>query len=550
MSVSNLMIGIGAEYRGKPAFKQAETSTQKLTKSVKNLAGAIGIAFGTRAVFNFARASLKAFQESEAQQYRLARLLEVTNGASAAQIDILTRQADALENLGVVSAKSITQVQSQLATFDLQILTINKLTPAILDYVTAEKGASATADDFKSATNGLAQALNGNFASLTKTGFVLDDVTKELISTGTESQRAAAIVKVLDSTYKGFNRSLRDTPEGKFILLANAADNARVIIGEGLTIALSQAFGGGDIEKAADNMESLAFWTSATIQGLGIIVGSIAKLIQFTEKLTPGAQVEKAAAAKLANAPYDPMSGNMPSLSPAFMALVKARQKADKLDLKRSKDATKELAKQTKLMKEQAALAKAKAILNKADDVFNIDLIQNTAALQGRITQDETLRLQLQQAILLGNANEAGNLAQQLLASQAAAVKLSMSNPLGGFTDAIKLALQGIKDMRNQLALVGIDKVAIPTLLSPSELLAQDYAAVLADMNNSNYQDAFARPNAANGYNSSLTATELRIFIDPSAAQYGIGVASVNNSANGNNNNYSTIQSFAGGRGL
>jgi hypothetical protein len=51
---------------------------------------------------------------------------------------------------------------------------------------------------------------------LLKTGFVLDDVTKELISTGTEAQRAAAIVKVLDSTYKGFNRSLRDTPAGQF----------------------------------------------------------------------------------------------------------------------------------------------------------------------------------------------------------------------------------------------------------------------------------------------------------------------------------------------
>jgi hypothetical protein len=48
-------------------------------------------------------------------------------------------------------------------------------------------------------------------------------------------------------------------------------------------------------------------------------------------------------------------------------------------------------------------------------------------------------------------------------------------------------------------------------------------------------------------YDTSLTPTELRIFIDPTAAQYGIGVASVNNSANGNSNNYSTIQSFAGG---
>jgi putative transposase len=73
MAVTNLMIGIGAEYKGRGAFKQAETATQKLTKSVRNLAGAFGIAFGTQAVVNFARSSIRAFKESEAQQQRLAR---------------------------------------------------------------------------------------------------------------------------------------------------------------------------------------------------------------------------------------------------------------------------------------------------------------------------------------------------------------------------------------------------------------------------------------------------------------------------------------------
>jgi hypothetical protein len=56
-------------------------------------------------------------------------------------------------------------------------------------------------------------------------------------------------------------------------------------------------------------------------------------------------------------------------------------------------------------MKAQAALAKAKAVLDKAESVFNMDLIQNTAALMGKVTADETLRLKLQQAILLGNAD-------------------------------------------------------------------------------------------------------------------------------------------------
>jgi hypothetical protein len=549
MAVTNLMIGIGAEYKGRGAFKQAETATEKLTKSVKNLAGAFGIAFGTRAVVNFAKVSLKAFQESEAQQQRLARLLEVTNDASAAQIAILTRQADALEQLGVVSAGSISQVQSQLATFDLQILTINRLTPAILDYVTAEKGAAATADDFKAATNGLAQALNGNFASLTKTGFVLDDVTKELISTGTEAQRAAAIVKVLDSTYKGFNRSLRDTPAGQFQILSNAADDARVIIGEGLTKAIKSAFGGGDIESANKNIKEMGQVISDIIQGLGTMTGAVVKLVQATDKLTLGRVFQNMRESGGANTPFDPMAMKAPSLTPEFMSLLKTQQKADALAVKRQKEKTAELKKQTKEQKAQAALAKANALLEKSETLFNMDLIQNTAALMGKVTADETVRLKLQQAILLGNADEAGNLAQQLSASQIAAMKLSSTNPLGGFTNALKAALGAVRQIRDELALLGAPKVAIPTLATPTSTKSyttyngitapSDFGLPAANTVSGGGRFVSNNPNAA--------VNELRIIIDPSAAQYGIGVASVNNSANGNKNNYSTIQSFAGG---
>jgi hypothetical protein len=544
MSNVDLGIGIGAEYKGRAAFKQAETATEKLTKSVKNLAGAFGIAFGARAVGNFAKASLKAFQENEAQQFRLARLLEVTNNASAAQIDVLTRQADALEQLGVVSAGSITQVQSQLATFDLQILTINRLTPAILDYVTAEKGATATADDFKAATNGLAQALNGNFASLTKTGFVLDETTKKLISTGTESERAAAIVKVLESTYKGFNRSLRETPEGNFVLLANAADDARVIIGEGLTKAITSAFGGGDIGEATKTLKDMSGVVSDIIQGLGTMTGWLVKIGKWS-----AANSNKAIAAReaKANTPFDPMSMKVQDLTPAFMQLVKEQKKADAAAAKLEKARLAREKKRTEELKKQNLLKKANAVLDKSESVFNMDLIQNTAALQGKITEDESLRLRLQREILLGNADAAAKLSQELLSVQLAAVMAATVNPFGEWSKSALEAMKALKELRS-----GLSSLGTPSVVTSELLLAQDYAAALADAVNPEfamldgilgYQDAFARPNAGAGF----TANELRIFIDPTAAQYGIGVASVNNSANGNSNNYSTIQSFAGG---
>ena len=544
MSNIDLGIGIGAEYKGRAAFQQAETATQKLTKSVRNLAGAFGIAFGARAVGNFAKASLKAFQENEAQQFRLARLLEVTNNASAAQINVLTRQADALEQLGVVSAGSITQVQSQLATFDLQILTINRLTPAILDYVTAEKGAAATADDFKAATNGLAQALNGNFASLTKTGFVLDETTKKLISTGTESERAAAIVKVLESTYKGFNRSLRDTPEGNFVLLANAADDARVIIGEGLTKAITSAFGGGDIGEATKTLKDMSGVVSDIIQGLGTMTGWLVKIGKWS-----AANSNKAIAAReaKANTPFDPMSMKVQDLTPAFMQLVKEQKKADAASAKLEKARLAREKARTEELKKQNLLKKANALLDKSESVFNMDLIQNTAALQGKVTEDESLRLKLQREILLGNADAAAKLSQELISVQLAAMMAASVDPFGNYAKSALEAMKALQQLRSGLAGLGTSQI-----ITGAEQLSIDYAAALADAVDPEfamldgilgYQDAFARPNAGAGF----TPTELRIFIDPTAAQYGIGVASVNNSANGNSNNYSTIQSFAGG---
>jgi hypothetical protein len=579
MAVTNLMIGIGAEYKGRGAFKQAETATQKLTKSVKNLAGAVGIAFSARAVANFAKVSIKASLENSAQQDRLAKLLQVTNGATQAQIALLTDQANALERVGVVTAGSITQVQSQLATFDLSISTIKTLTPAILDYVTAEKGATASAADFKSATNGLAQALNGNFASLTKVGFVLDSVTKKTIATGSESERAAAIVKVLESTYKGFNERLAQTPAGKMQLLANAADDAKVIIGDGLVNALTQLTD-GNVVALADSMRDLATETQYVIIGIGELVEKFKSIpgfgkLEFDYTLIPvvGSYIgfirdlgeesvnTTKALAEMMKYP-DPQSGRQLDARLKIIAKTnKALEKAEKERLAAEKKKTAEL-------KKQAALAKARAVLEKADTVFNMDLIQNTAALMGKLTEDETLRLKLQQAILLDNTKAAGELSQQLLTAQIDALILSNIDPFNKFTDGAANALAAMIKLREEMG-----KLTKPVLTAGEQLLAQDFAAVILDQNDpeilamekeiregmaalsnlpkggmgapslENYQDAFARPNADRGF----TPTELRIFIDPTAAQYGIGVASVNNSANGNNNNYSTIQSFAGG---
>jgi hypothetical protein len=245
MAVGAVVARILTQYSDKGS-KAAQKDIAKLGKSFDDFAkksvkafGVVAVAAGALAV-KIGKDSIQAAIKAQAEQNRLTQILLTTKGATLQQIEALNQQADALERVGVVSGGNIKVAQAQLATFDLQASTIQKLTPAILDYVTAEKGATASASDFKSMTNGLAQALQGNFASLTRTGFVLDEATKNLIKNGTESERATALVKVLNSTYKDFNKTLRDTPEGKIIALRNALDKIKVSIGAALLPSLEK----------------------------------------------------------------------------------------------------------------------------------------------------------------------------------------------------------------------------------------------------------------------------------------------------------------------
>ena len=230
------------------AFKKLQAEGEKATGALGiqskelesifkqvTITAAAGFASGVALMTSSVQAAIQA----QAEQTRLATVLRTTVGASDQQIESLNLQAEALQRVGVVSAGTTSVVQSQLATFDLSVNTIRQLTPAILDYVTAEKGATASSEEFKSMTNGLAQALQGNFASLTKSGFVLDANTKELIKSGTESQRAAALVQVLNSTYEGFNKTLRDTPEGQMQALSNSLNDLQTSFGQLLLPALA-----------------------------------------------------------------------------------------------------------------------------------------------------------------------------------------------------------------------------------------------------------------------------------------------------------------------
>lgn len=268
--------------------KQASNSLNQLNTSAKTTGAGMDmlggvmkkLALGAMATYivKLGRDSVKAAQTAGAAQNRLRMLLLATGGATEDQIKILNQQAAALENMTVVSKDNITVVQSQLATFDLGSKAIATMTPAILDYVVAEKGAAASADEYRAMTNGLALALNGQFGALTRVGFVLDAKTKADIKSGTEMERAAAIVRVLNSTYKDFASTAGDTAAGAQQKLGVQIANLKQAFGEMLlpTIQKVQGFMANQLLPIISGLME-KFKDGTAIQKFITFIGSLLK---------------------------------------------------------------------------------------------------------------------------------------------------------------------------------------------------------------------------------------------------------------------------------
>jgi hypothetical protein len=518
MATTDLMIGIGAEYKGKGAFNKANKDVLGLGKGVQNLAKAyIGLQ-GAQKAFRYGQQSLKAFVADDKAARQLAQTVgnlglayEATNVENFIQ-GLERTYAVADDLLRPAMAKLIQVTQSY--TKSKEIMT------------TALNAAAGAGVDLGTAVQDLSQAYVGNLRGLRKYNLGL---TQAELATKSFQE----IQDLLNKTFTGQASLAAETYAGKMAALTIASSNAQEIIGKGLVDAISNAFGNGDIDKATMQIESMAKAVADIVAGLGTMTGWYSKLFKITSGLGLfDALNNKRNALKLKDTPYDPRSGNMPDMSPAAMKVIQARKKADADAAKRQKEIAALAGKQTKALKEQTALAKAKAVLDKANAVFNLDLIQNTAALQGKITEDESLRLRLQRDILLGNSDAAAKLAQELLSVQIAAMMASSVDPFGNYTKSAMDAMKALQDLRNNLAALGT-----PIVMSPAELLSQDYAAALADAVDPRFAGLDARGGPVNGgysqYDSSLTATELRIFIDPSAAAYGINAAVVGANANG-----------------
>ena len=258
MDVSKIAIQIASEFTGSKAFKQAETSTQKLQRQVKNLGRTLGVALGTAGIVRYAKASVKAFAEDE----NAARSLGITLknlgldyfGASQATnlyISNLEKQTGVLDD-------ELRPAMDRLLRATGSITDSQKLLNLALDI------SSGTGKDLTIVSQSLQKAYLGNNASLGRLGVGLSKA--ELTSSS-----FLQIQERLTELFAGQATSAAESYLGSMNKLTIASNNAKEIIGKDLLDAMQMIAGDEGIGGATTAMEGFATQIGNVITGISVL---------------------------------------------------------------------------------------------------------------------------------------------------------------------------------------------------------------------------------------------------------------------------------------
>jgi hypothetical protein len=410
--MADLRIDLAAEFKGKKAFKEADSAVSALDKSVSKLGKKLASVFAAQKIYAFGKASVKAFAEDQASAARLAKTVD-NLGLSFANpaIDQFIKKLEMQS--GIVDENLRPAFQAFLTTTGDVSKSMSLLTNAI----DISRGSGI---DLATVTQDLANGYVGITKGLKKYNLGLSQ-------TQLKTMGFAQVMVALNKQFSGASATYLDTYAGKMDILNVAADNAKETIGSGLVDAFKTLTGNTGISNLSDMIGKLSTNIADFFRGLAIGFRDLANM-PVIKQLLQLAGLGLQLISKVAGVVINPfVEAGKASRSKGYGDY--AGSTADFKRLQDEKAATKAkliadakaaaLAKASvKAQQQLTAEQKKQAALKKDSGIFDMQQIELIAALKGQLSDDDRKRAELQLALLNGNLDEADKLTKQILMAQ------------------------------------------------------------------------------------------------------------------------------------
>lgn len=392
-----IKIGSKADTRG---FKKAETAAAKLNKTLRNL----GLALGTTALVSYGKAAVKAFAEDEAAANRLATAVD-NLGLSFSKVQV----ADFITNLERTAAISDDVLRP---SFQSLLNITGSLTKSQELLNNAIQISRASGVDLATVTTDLGKGYVG--------------ITRGLIKYNTGLTRAELqtksfneILGIMLAKSAGAAQDYLTTTSYKLDVLRVSSERAKEEIGKGLVDAFAILGGGSQASDAAKTIDNIAKGINTITMATAQAINGLTKLYKALDFITSFGGITGADGALVRRFDRQPTVSSGRSASPAGTAIrTRQQREAEAAAAKRAKEVANLTKKQVAATKLLTAEQKKQNSLKKSATVFDLEQIQIIAALKGKLSEEDKIRLQAQLAILNENDALAASLTRQILMAQ------------------------------------------------------------------------------------------------------------------------------------
>ena len=419
--MANVVIDIAAEYTGNKAFKQAETASQKLEKSVGRVAKQLLAVFSATKLISFGKNAAKAFAADEKAARSLALALANTGNAFAA-IEVEKFIGDLQRATGVLD-DNLRPAFRTLLTATGNVKKSQDGLALALDI------AAGTGRDLGAVSLALAKAYGGQTTALSRLGAGLSKATLA-------SGDLDLITAELTSKFSGQALAAAEGYSGAIAKLAVASENAKEIIGKDLLDSMQMIAGKDGIGGATTAMEGFATQIGNAIYGIGVLTKAIKSLPGagfIGDVLSAGTQISGLGLLSRLGASSKARSAGTPAQSPGQRAAIDKANK-DALRLQKQQNSLKTIDNNATARK--IALTGDELALKELEKKFDVERIGLYAALN-QSTDGET-KMRLLSLIAIHDQNTA----------MAAMIKKAneAENAFAAFIEALRATIRGMLD--------------------------------------------------------------------------------------------------------
>jgi peptidoglycan hydrolase-like protein with peptidoglycan-binding domain len=419
--MADVKIDIAAEFTGNKAFKQAETTTQKLEKSVAKLGKQLLGVFAAGKLLSFGKQSVKAFAADEKAARSLTLALANTGNAFAA-IEVEKFIGDLQRATGVLDD----QLRPAFRTLLTATGNVKKSQDGL---ALALDIAAGTGKDLGAVSMALAKAYGGQTTALSRLGAGLSKATLA-------SGDLDLITSELTKKFSGQALAAAEGYAGSMAKLAVASENAKEIIGKDLLDSMQLIAGKDGIGGATTAMEGFATEVGNAIYGVGVLISKLKQLPGGKDLAQGFSDVFSfnifGLLSKIGSSSKARLAGT-PAQSPGQRKAID-KANADALRLQKQQNSLKTIDNNATARK--IALTGDELALKELEKKFDVERVGLYAALNQSTSEETKLRLLSLIAIHDQNAAMAGMIKK---ANEA-------ENAFAAFIEALRATIRGMLD--------------------------------------------------------------------------------------------------------